>query len=71
VKLLPILLIFISVSVSVYAKDDCIFDETAYIEFIKKTAQKIETQKLSPMIERSLLIEIMKKLLLKVVAASI
>jgi len=34
VKLLPILLIFISVSV--YAEEDCIFDETAYIKFINK-----------------------------------
>jgi len=33
-KLLPILLIFISVSA--YAAEDCVFDETAYIEFINK-----------------------------------
>ena len=33
-KLLPILLIIISVSA--FAEEDCIFDETAYIEFINK-----------------------------------
>ena len=33
-KLLPILLVFISVSVSVYAEEDCVFNENAYIEFI-------------------------------------
>jgi hypothetical protein len=33
-KLLPITLIFISVFV--FAEEDCIFDETAYIEFINK-----------------------------------
>jgi hypothetical protein len=48
VKLLPILLIFISVSVSVYAKDDCIFDETAYIEFIKKYSTENRNSKIEP-----------------------
>ena len=33
-KLLPFLLFFISVSA--YAEEECIFDETAYIEFINK-----------------------------------
>jgi hypothetical protein len=46
VKLLLILLIFISVSV--YAEEDCIFDETAYINFIKKYSAENRNSKIEP-----------------------
>ena len=45
-KLLSILIIFISVSV--YAEEDCIFDETAYIEFIKKYSKENSNSKIKP-----------------------
>lgn len=45
-KLLPILLIFISISA--YAEEDCIFDETAYIEFIKKYSTENRNSKIEP-----------------------
>ena len=45
-KLLPILLIFISVSV--YAEEDCIFDEAAYIEFINKYSTDNRNSKIKP-----------------------
>jgi len=47
-KLLPALLIFIFISVSVYAEDDCIFDETTYIEFIKKYNKDNRNSKIQP-----------------------
>lgn len=37
-KLLPILLVFISISG--YAEEECIFDETAYIKFITKYSKE-------------------------------
>ena len=43
-KLLPILLIFISVSA--YAEGDCIFDESAYSEFIKEYSEKNRDSKI-------------------------
>lgn len=45
-KLLTILLIFISVPV--YAEQDCIFNEAAYTEFIKKYATENKNSKISP-----------------------
>jgi len=45
-KLLHILLIFISVSV--YAEEDCIFDETVYINFIKKYSTEYRNSKIEP-----------------------
>jgi hypothetical protein len=45
-KLLPILLIF--VFVSAYAKEDCIFDETSYIEFINKYSTENRDSKIDP-----------------------
>ena len=45
-KLLPILLIFISASV--YAGEDCIFDETAYIDFIKKYSTENRNSRIEP-----------------------
>lgn len=44
-KLLPILLIFISTFVC--AEDDCIFDETAYIEFINKYSSNNRNAKIA------------------------
>ena len=43
-KLLPILLIF--VFVYSYAEENCIFDETAYIEFIKKYSKENRNSKI-------------------------
>ena len=45
-KLLFILLIFISVSA--YAEDDCIFDESVYLEFIKKYSKENKNSKIEP-----------------------
>ena len=45
-KLLPILLVFISVSA--YAEEDCIFDETAYTEFIKEYSAENKNSKIEP-----------------------
>jgi hypothetical protein len=45
-KLLPILLIF--VSLSAFAEEDCIFDETAYIEFINKYSTENKNSKIEP-----------------------
>ena len=45
-KLLPILLIFISISA--YAAEDCVFDETAYIEFITKYSTENRNSKIEP-----------------------
>ncbi len=43
-KLLPILLIIISISG--YAEEECIFDETAYIEFIRKYNAETKNSKI-------------------------
>lgn len=43
-KLLPFLLFFISVSA--YAEEECIFDETAYIEFIDKYSAENKNSKI-------------------------
>jgi len=45
-KLLPILVILISVTA--YAEDDCIFDETAYIEFINNYSTENRNTKIEP-----------------------
>jgi hypothetical protein len=45
-KLLSILLIFISASV--YAEDDCVFDETSYLEFIQKYSTGHRDSKIGP-----------------------
>lgn len=45
-KLLSILLIFISVSV--YAEQDCVFDETTYIKFINKYSAENKNSKIEP-----------------------
>jgi hypothetical protein len=45
-KLLPI--IFIFVSLSAFAEEDCIFDETAYIEFINKYSTENKNSKIEP-----------------------
>ena len=44
IKLLPILLLFISFSG--YAEEDCIFDESAYSEFIKEYSAKNRDSKI-------------------------
>lgn len=44
-KLLSILLIFISVSV--YAEQDCVFDETTYIKFINKYSAENKNSKIA------------------------
>lgn len=46
IKLLAILLIFISVSA--YAEDDCVFNENAYIEFIKQYKADNRNAKIGP-----------------------
>lgn len=45
-KLLPILLILIAISV--YAEEDCIFDESSYIEFINKYSADNRNSKTGP-----------------------
>ena len=45
-KLLPILLIF--VSAFAYAEEDCVFDETAYIKFINKYITENKNSKIEP-----------------------
>ena len=43
-KLLPILLLFISISA--YAEEECVFDENAYISFISKYAKEHKNSKI-------------------------
>jgi hypothetical protein len=43
-KLLPILLIFISISA--YAEEECVFDESAYISFINQYAKEHKNSKI-------------------------
>lgn len=43
-KLLPVLLVFISISA--YAEEECIFDETAYTTFIKKYSTENKNSKI-------------------------
>ena len=45
-KLLPIFLIFISLHA--YAEEDCIFDESAYLQFINKYSRENRNSKIEP-----------------------
>lgn len=45
-KLLPILLIILSLSA--YAEEECVFDESTYIQFIKKYSMKHSHSKIDP-----------------------
>jgi hypothetical protein len=45
-KLLPILLVFISISG--YAEEECVFDETAYIKFISQYNKENKNSKIEP-----------------------
>ena len=44
----PLCLLLILISVSAYAEEECIFDETVYTEFIKKYSAENKNSKIKP-----------------------